>query len=389
MVEKSKFRDSGFILVVVSHALNHSYEAIMPVLYPLLIKEFNLQYSSVGLLVMGYRLTSGAFQLLMGFMGRFYQRKLLLRVGMIWQAISNAFLGFSTGFNQMLTSRSLAGIGASPQHPTGSAYIAETFKSRDLGRALGINIGAAGLGRFMAPLAASLLIPLIGWKPTLLCFSALGLIVGTGFLLIKEPKRPGKWSGTSSLRDLATGVRAIFHDRLVVIVLIVETVMAFRIGISDFLPTYFTEALGMSSSYAGLLFTGFLVSGLPAPYIWGLLSDRLERRFVVMLAMGTAAALWFLLPLLVNSLLLVPLLLVLGFVGQGVGGIIQAFVAEVTESENRDIIFGVYFTLAFTIGSISPVLFGLLADTYGFRSAFIYITSISVLAVAASYFLKE
>jgi MFS family permease len=389
MVEKSKFRDSGFILVVVSHALNHSYEAIMPVLYPLLIKEFNLQYSSVGLLVMGYRLTSGAFQLLMGFMGRFYQRKLLLGVGMIWQAISNAFLGFSTGFNQMLTSRSLAGIGASPQHPTGSAYIAETFKSRDLGRALGINIGAAGLGRFMAPLAASLLIPLIGWKPTLLCFSALGLIVGTGFLLIKEPKRPGIWSGTSSLRDLATGVRAIFHDRLVVIVLIVETVMAFRIGISDFLPTYFTEALGMSSSYAGLLFTGFLVSGLPAPYIWGLLSDRLERRFVVMLAMGTAAALWFLLPLLGNSLLLVPLLLVLGFVGQGVGGIIQAFVAEVTESENRDIIFGVYFTLAFTIGSISPVLFGLLADTYGFRSAFIYITSISVLAVAASYFLKE
>jgi MFS family permease len=361
----------------------------MPVLYPLLIKEFNLQYSSVGLLVMGYRLTSGAFQLLMGFMGRFYQRKLLLGVGMIWQAISNAFLGFSTGFNQMLTSRSLAGIGASPQHPTGSAYIAETFKSRDLGRALGINIGAAGLGRFMAPLAASLLIPLIGWKPTLLCFSALGLIVGTGFLLIKEPKRPGTWSGTSSLRDLATGVRAIFQDRLVVIVLIVETVMAFRIGISDFLPTYFTEVLGMSSSYAGLLFTGFLVSGLPAPYIWGVLSDRLERRFVVMLAMGTAAALWFVLPLVGSSLILVPLLLILGFVGQGVGGIIQAFVAEVTESENRDIIFGVYFTLAFTIGSISPVLFGLLADTYGFRSAFIYITSISVLAVAASYFLKE
>ena len=127
MAEKKQFRDSGFLLVVVSHALNHAYESVMPVLYPLLIKEFNLQYSSIGLLVMAYRLTSGAFQLLMGFMGRFYQRKLLLGVGMIWQAISNAFLGFSTGFYQMLTSRSLAGIGASPQHPTGSAYIAETL----------------------------------------------------------------------------------------------------------------------------------------------------------------------------------------------------------------------------------------------------------------------
>jgi FSR family fosmidomycin resistance protein-like MFS transporter len=375
--------------VVVSHALNHAYEALMPVLYPLLIAEFGLQYSAVGLLVMAYRLTGGAFQLVMGFLGRFYLRKVLLGVGMMWQAVTNAFLGFSPGFTQILAARSLAGIGSSPQHPTGSAYIAETFDSKQLGRALGINIGAASLGRFMAPLAASLLIPVIGWRSTLLAFSGLGLVVGAGFLFIKEPKRPGSWSGASSIRELGRGVREIFRSRIVVIVMVVETVMAFRIGISDFLPTYFTEALGMSSVSSGLLFTGFLVAGLPAPYFWGLLSDRMERRVVVMVAMGVAAALWFLLPLVGSSVLLLPLLLVLGFVGQGVGGVIQAFVAEVTESENRDIIFGVYFTLAFTIGSISPVLFGILADAYGFQSAFLYVSTISILAVAASYYLKE
>ncbi|MBE0634149.1 MFS transporter, partial [Candidatus Bathyarchaeota archaeon] len=360
----------------------------MPVLYPLLISEFGLQYSAVGLLVMTYRLTSGAFQLLMGFMGRFLRRKVLLGVGMIWQALANAFLGFSPGFDQILVARSLAGVGASPQHPTGSSYIAETFNSKQLGRALGINIGAASFGRFIAPLAASFLLPIIGWRSTLLAFSALGLVVGIGFLFIKENKRPGSWSGASSLKELGKGVRDIFRNRLVVIVMVVETVMAFRVGISDFLPTYFSDALGMSSVSAGLLFTGFLVAGLPAPYFWGLLSDRLERRLVVMIAMGAAAALWFLLPLAKNSVLLLPLLLVLGFVGQGVGGVIQAFVAEVTEPENRDIIFGVYFTLAFTIGSISPVIFGLLADAYGFQSAFLYVSTVSILAVAAAYHLK-
>jgi FSR family fosmidomycin resistance protein-like MFS transporter len=389
MAEKNRLRDSGFILVVVSHALNHAYEALMPVLYPMLIAEFGLQYSAVGLLVMVYRLTGGAFQLVMGFMGRFYRRKVLLGVGMIWQAVTNIFLGFSPGFTQMLAARSLAGVGSSPQHPTGSAYIAEAFDSKQLGRALGINIGAASLGRLMAPLAASLLIPVIGWRSTLLAFSGLGLVVGTGFLLIKEPKRPGSWSGASSLRELRKGIRDIFRSRVVVIVMVVETVMAFRVGISDFLPTYFTEALGMSSVSSGLLFTGFLVAGLPAPYFWGLMSDRLERRVVVMGAMGAAAALWFLLPLVNGSVLLLPLLLVLGFVGQGVGGVIQAFVAEATEPENRDIIFGVYFTLAFTIGSISPVIFGVLADSYGFQTAFLYVSTVSLLAVAASYYLKK
>jgi FSR family fosmidomycin resistance protein-like MFS transporter len=389
MAEKNRLRDSGFILVVVSHALNHAYEALMPVLYPMLIAEFGLQYSAVGLLVMVYRLTGGAFQLVMGFMGRFYRRKVLLGVGMIWQAVTNIFLGFSPGFTQMLAARSLAGVGSSPQHPTGSAYIAEAFDSKQLGRALGINIGAASLGRLMAPLAASLLIPVIGWRSTLLAFSGLGLVVGAGFLLIKETKRPGSWSGASSLRELRKGIRDIFRSRVVVIVMVVETVMAFRVGISDFLPTYFTEALGMPSVSSGLLFTGFLVAGLPAPYFWGLMSDRLERRVVVMGAMGAAAALWFLLPLVNGSVLLLPLLLMLGFVGQGVGGVIQAFVAEATEPENRDIIFGVYFTLAFTIGSISPVIFGVLADSYGFQTAFLYVSTVSLLAVAASYYLKK
>lgn len=389
MAEKGKFRDSGFLLVVISHAVNHAYEALMPVIYPLLISEFGLGYGAVGLLVMTYRLTSGAFQLVMGFMGRFYRRKVLLGVGMIWQSITNAFLGFSPGFVQILTARSLAGVGASPQHPTGSSYIAETFNTGQLGKALGINIGAASLGRFIAPMAASFLIPVIGWRATLLAFSGLGLTVGIGFLLINEPKRPGNWSGAASLRELTNGVRDIFRSRIVVIVMIVETVMAFRVGISDFLPTYFIEALGMSSVSAGLLFTGFLVAGLPAPYFWGFLSDRLERRVVVMIAMGTAAVLWFFLPIIGGSVLLLPLLIVLGFVGQGVGGVIQAFVAEVTEAENRDIIFGVYFTLAFTIGSVSPVIFGLLADLYGFQSAFLYVSTVSILAVAASFYLRE
>ena len=388
MAEKGSFRDSGFVLVVVSHALNHAYESLMPVLYPFLISEFGLQYSAVGVLVMAYRLTGGAFQLFMGFLGRFYRRKMLLGVGMIWQAVSNTFLGFSSGYAHVVGSRSLAGVGSSPQHPTGSAYIAEAFHSQKLGRALGINIGAAGLGRFLSPLAASFLIPFFGWRGTLFAFSVFGLVVGAGFLLINEPKRPGNWSGSSSLKELSRGVREIFRSRVVIIVMVVETVMAFRVGISDFLPTYFTEGLGMSSINSGLLFTGFLIAGLPSPYIWGLISDRVERRIVVMVAMGVAAALWFLMPL-VGSALLLPLLLVLGFVGQGVGGVIQAFVAEVTEPENRDIIFGVYFTLAFTIGSLSPVIFGILADAYSFQTAFIYVSTVSILAVIASFFLKE
>jgi FSR family fosmidomycin resistance protein-like MFS transporter len=389
MSEKDKFTDPGFVLVTISHALNHGYDGLLPVLYPSLISQFGLSYSLVGMMAMGFRLTSGAFQLIMGFLGRFVRRKVLLGFGLIWQSIANSFMGFSTGFNQILICRSLAGIGSSPQHPTGSSYIAETFSKKKIGKALGINIVAASVGRFVAPFAASLLLPVLGWRATILAFSSLGLIVGVGFLFNKEARRPANWSGKSSYKLLFKGLGEVLRSRIVLTVMVVETVMAFRAGIGDFLPTYFTQELGLTSLTSGLFFTVFLFSGLPAPYFWGYLSDRIERRKVVMLAMGSASILWFILPYVKHNFALIPVLIVLGFACQGVGGVIQAFVAEATNLENRDIIYGIYFTLAFTLGSLSPVIFGYLADTSGFHASFLYVTIVSLLAVFASYFLKE
>jgi len=207
-------------------------------------------------------------------------------------------------------------------------------------------------------------------------------------LLVAEPKRPESWSGSSSLRMLSSGLREVLRNRAILIVMVVELVMAFRSGAGDFLPVYFTGDMGMTALDAGLLFTVFLAAGLPAPYFWGYLSDRLERRLIVMLTMGSAAMLWYLLPHVRSVAQLLPVLALLGFVCQGVGGVIQAFAAEVTTAENRDIVFGIYFTLAFTIGSLSPVLMGYFADTAGFQASFVYVGTVSLSAVVASYFMK-
>src|SRR4030042_5217740 len=75
LVEKrSRFLNSGFILVSISHALNHAYESLLPILYPLLLSEFGLSYSLIGVISLGYRLSGGLLQLLMGFLGRFFRR---------------------------------------------------------------------------------------------------------------------------------------------------------------------------------------------------------------------------------------------------------------------------------------------------------------------------
>lgn len=376
------------MLVITSHALNHTYDSLLPILYPPMISEFQLSYSLVGMLVMGYRLSSGALQLLMGFLGRFVRRKVLLGFGMIWQSVTNSFISVSQRFEQILVNRILAGVGSSPQHPTGSSYIAENFSKNQLGRAFGANIAAAQVGSFIAPFIGSLLLSRLGWRTTMLAFSIPGLMIGLAFLFVMEPKRSREWSGTSSLSILLKGLRTVLSDRIVLTAMVVEMVMAFRIGARDFIPSYLIRDLGVAPLEVGVLFAIFVGAGIPAPYFWGYLSDKVERRKVVMFAMGLACALWYLLPYARDSLQILTVLVPLGFAGQGVGGIVQAFVAEVTTQENRDLIYGLYFTLALTLGSFTPVILGYLADSFGFPVGFSYVALVSLLAVVAAYFLR-
>jgi YNFM family putative membrane transporter len=164
--------------------------------------------------------------------------------------------------------------------------------------------------------------------------------------------------------------------------------MAFRIGARDFIPSFLSQELGGTSLEIGFLFAAFLGSAIPAPYFWGFLSDKFKRRNVVMLAMSVACVLWFFLPYGRGIFQFLLILLPLGFVDQCIGGVIQAFIADRVTKEERDLTFGVYFTVAFTIGSFSPVILGFLADFLSFQATFFHVASVSFLAVIAAYYLK-
>jgi len=49
--------------------------------------------------------------------------------------------------------------------------------------------------------------------------------------------------------------------------MIVDTVMAFRVGAGDFIPSYFVRDLGMTSMEAGTLFATFLGSSMAAHFL--------------------------------------------------------------------------------------------------------------------------
>ncbi len=333
---------------------------------------------------MSYSLTSGSLQLLMGFLGRFVRRKILLGLGMTWLCSLNLITTLGQNFQQIFLCRTLAGIGASPQHPTGSSYIVENFSERSRGKALGINIAGAQIGNSVTPLLGSLIVVSFGWRVAVLAFTLPGLLTGIAFLMMKEPKRSIEWMGGKSFSVLFKGVRNILSNQGVIAVIVLQTVMAFRMGADTFLPSYFVKELGMTPLSAGILFTTYTAAGIPAPYLWGYLSDRFERIRIVMISMSAAALFWSLLPYSRGILQLALTLASIALTSQGIGGVIQAYLADSTVADNRDLMFGIYFTISFGIGSLSPAVLGYIADKLGFVASFTWVAFVSALAVVVA-----
>ena len=72
----------------------------------------------------------------------------------------------------------IAGLGASTQHPLASALVARAFAGpRSLG-ALGTYNFAGDLGKMALPAAASLLVVVMPWRPSLAILGVLGLCRG-------------------------------------------------------------------------------------------------------------------------------------------------------------------------------------------------------------------
>jgi MFS family permease len=116
---------------------------------------------------------------------------------------------------------------------------------------------------------------------------------------------------------------------------------------------------------SGLIVSAFTVAQLLSAPVWGRFSDRVGRRPALLVALG-ASAIAYLIFGFANSLFLLFLSRIVQGAGGGTVGVIQAYVADATEPENRARALG-WLSAATNLGvALGPVL-GSLAVAVGER----------------------
>lgn len=388
-VSASAVRPGGYrvlALVAASHAVNHAYVALMPMIYPAMMAELSFGYAQLGLLIG----IGGAFgqglQWLAGYLGRYVPRKVLLGAGGIAQGLFVALTGLAQGFGHVLVAQSLTRLAGSPQHPNGNALLLEYFGRSYRGRALALHFAGGNVGTALVPLVAAALVTAVGWRATLSWFALLGIVVGLTVMTgINAETGRGRVAASERPR-LGRETLAILRRRELQFIIGAQASGAGGRGLGivmTFVPLYLSQEMGLPVMRTGLLFTIMMIGSVVGPTAAGFLSDRLGTRKPMLLAAYAASTLATLALVLLGpdaSALLPVVLFVLGCVVYAESPLLQSLTADATEDESPDMVFGLYHTIGFGAGAVWAAAIGALVEAFGFRAALVVMAASHVAA---------
>jgi FSR family fosmidomycin resistance protein-like MFS transporter len=376
--------------ITAAHFAHHTSNNLLNPLLPLIRDTFALTYTQSGFAVSAYALSLGFSNGPLGLLAdRIGPRKVLV-FGLVLTGIVSVALAQAADYLQLLVLLLALGIISGSYHAPAAALIARLFSPRVRGAAMGFHITGGHLSFFAAPLLAAYLAATTGtWRTPYLWFAIVPVILGVAFWLGTSADPPSR-----ATRDLLAPFREI-RTVLRTIGPLVSLSVAFQVGISAmlaFLALYLVDARGISPALAASAFGFTQLVGVVGAPAGGWLSDRLGRRTPILIALGVIGPSVYLLSLVPNELLVVPLTL-FGLAFSMRGTATEVLVMDTAPAERRGAVLGAYYLASQPIGGIATPLFGALAGAIGIAAAFstigLLLAAMSLAAVAFGRGLSE
>jgi MFS family permease len=355
-------------LLAVAHAVNHAQAVILPPMFLLVVAEFHIGVEAIPFLAAIGAVSSGLIQATYGFVTRRMARRpilvaggLLFGVGFAAQALAQSFAAFSIA-------NVLSRIGGSPQHPVGNGLLAEQFPAERRGFAISAHISGGNVGTVVAAIAGPAILGAFGWRGASVLFGIPAALVG---LAIWRWVRETGADRIAAIRQgsIRDALRTAWSDSTVR-----RTYLASvfggggrGLGVANlYALLYVTHVLHLPEATTNLMYAGLIVLSVPMPLVAGWLSDRYGRRPAIIGAY-VGGAVGFLVFIAAGSSLvgLWVGIAIMGLFSFAESPQLQALLADVVPTGVRDVTFALYFTLAFGVGSLWNIVYGLVISALG------------------------
>jgi MFS family permease len=381
-------------LVMIGHAMVHTYELSIPILMTVWLAELEVSTSVLGTAAMAGYALFGLGALPSGILvDRLGSRRLIVAC---LAGMGAAFGLLSLAQNVWTITVALVawGAAASLYHPAGLSLISTGVQAR--GHAFALHGMAGNAGIALGPLLTALL--LIGldwpWVTAVLALPAGGATVYAARAAFDEHAAEAPGTDTapaaSPLRRLWTSSRQLFATGFAAVFAIVMLSGLYYRGALTFLPEVLTPLVALDLPVdlepGRYVYAGLLMVGIGGQYVGGRLTDwmRTERAMAVafLVLAGIAAA--FLPVARTGTAGLVAISVALGFVLFLVQPLYQATVALYTPTRVRGLSYGFTYLGVFGVGALGAALAGALLQFVSPTALFLLLAGFGALAALVS-----
>ena len=356
------FQTSGVITMAAGHAVHDTYTAFLPPLLPAFIANLALTRTAAGLLTVFIQSPS-LIQPAIGHLADRVDLRYLVILAPAVAATMMSLLGVAPGYAVLALLLIVVGCSSAGLHAVGPV-MAGRLSGRNLGRGMSFWMVGGELGRTLGPIVVVTAVVhlTIRGMPWLMIGGLLASVVF--YLRLRSVSaRPEEVQEGFPWRLALRRMRPVLAPLAGVILL-----RSFlHVALTIYLPVFLTEE-GADLWFAGASLTVLQAAGIVGALLGGSISDRMGRRFVLLVSM-TMAPLFMFVFLAVHDWTQFFVLLLLGLFVISTTPVMMAIVQE-SFPENRALANGTYMSLSFLIRSGAVVLLGVLGDHLGLRLAF-------------------
>ncbi len=356
------FQTERVVTISAGHAVHDTYTAFLPPLLPVFIDTLSLSITRAGFLSVFMQAPS-LLQPVIGHLADRVSLRYLVILAPGVTATAMSLLGVAPAYSALALLLLLAGLSSATLHAV-APVMSGRLSGKNLGRGMGFWMVGGEVGRTVGPLVIVAAIQYLGLAST--PWLMVGGWVTSAILFVRLRDVSGRPPNAGAGLPWLQALRAMGPFLVPLVGIIV--VRSFMVSaLTTYLPVLLTEQ-GASLWFAGISLSVLEVAGVVGAMLGGSLSDRLGRRWILLVSLVATPAV-MLVFLVASGWVRFPLLLCLGFTALSMAPVIMALVQE-SFPRNPALANGVYMSLSFIIRSGAVVVVGLMADLWDMRIAF-------------------
>jgi len=392
-------------LFAVAHFSHHLSTGVLSPLLPLLRQDMALNYFQAGVLVSAFSLSYGFGQLPMALLADRFSERALIVIGLIGTALAAAAVSLTNTYWQMVPCFVALGLLGATYHAPVSSFLSQVVPQDRRGQSLGTHTIGGSASFLITPVLAVAIASWLGaWRWSFLVLAIPTLLMGIVlWFATRDPQRAGQAAegsegptahstnpgglGDVSPRTVTWKEILTAVGTLALLSIVMQVVLS---SVHSYLPLYLVDRHAVSPEYAGIVVGLVAGAGVLGAPVGGAISDRLGRKWVILLSLSLAGPLLFA-ALQAPANILLPLsLAVYGLSVSARMPAMESLIADVVHPKKRATVLGVYYLMGQeTSGVITPLL-GRMIDLNGPNPVFITLAGgLCVVSAVALVFRKR